>query len=124
MTQVNDSLGGMGFSADSAVTRGYVIEPSGIGTAAVSDDTAALIIGVALSDAAAGEVIDLGSLPGTYTVVAGGEIDALANIAPNTDGTVVASDTNYRICGQALEAAAESGDQIRAYLYNGWIQAA
>ena len=102
------------------ITAGQLVELTGDETVAPASSDSTKVLGVALMDAAANELVTV-ITEGVVEVTASGAISAGAKIAAATGGkvktwTASAAGDSAKIVGIALTSAAADGDKIKIKL--------
>lgn len=104
----------MTYTADGAIAKGEFVKFNS-GKAKKCSAATDVAFGVALDDAADGEILPvaiLGCFTGTIEVKAGGAVAQGAEVTPEGKEQTVAGTTEL-ICGRALTAATAAGDMIQ-----------
>lgn len=120
---------GGNFIAYAAITKNYLFSLYSTDAypyvVATENDTSEPI-GVALADAAAGEVVKHALMDGkVHSLVASGAISEGAYVCPDgsADGKIKTAASGDQVCGQAMIASLASGDTIPVLCFHGWLKA-
>lgn len=107
-------------TAGAAITAGQLVELTGDETVAPASADSTTVLGVAMKDAAANELVTV-ITSGVVEVTASGAISAGAKVAADAGGKVKAwsasaAGDSAKIVGVALTSAAADGDTIKVLM--------
>ena len=108
------------FTAGADITAGQVVELSGDGTVVPAGDGSTKVVGVALTNAKAGEMVTVVT-EGVVEVIAAGAINAGDKVQSAAGGKVAkwtasAAGDSAKIIGTALTSALADGDKVKVLM--------